>query len=85
MVIENEQLNTLLIWIHKEGEKASKLLASKLKNNKSLATISSNNTESGAVSSDPKTISDTFRTYYSRLYKSESKMGDTDFADLWKS
>ncbi len=53
------------------GDRPSRLLALKLKECKSKASIDIIKNASGEITTDPKAVNDEFRSFYSTLYLSE--------------
>lgn len=81
--IINKEINNILkqqseFLIHRtrqryyfDGSRPSHLLASKIRSNESFADIPSIRSYTGNITTDPKQINETFRTFYSNLYQSE--------------
>lgn len=57
---------------YEHGEKSSKLLAHQLRKSETTQLISEIKTQNGLVSTNPKDINETFQSFYSTLYQSES-------------
>lgn len=55
------------------GSRPSHLLAMKIRSNEHFADISSIKSSAGIITTEPKQINETFRVFYSNLYKSESQ------------
>ena len=58
--------------VYEHGDKAGRLLAHQLKARTTLNQITQITDESGSITSDPDKINNTFRSFFSQLYASES-------------
>lgn len=83
-----DQVTELLVksrsTYYEQGDKASKLLAHKLRQVSSSHQIPKIHTSSG-ISLDPREINDEFRSFYQSLYTSESDADLSEFDDFFHS
>lgn len=64
------------------GSRPSHLLASRIRTNESFADIPSIRSCTGNITTDPKQINETFRTFYSKLYQSEVQADSDRYANF---
>lgn len=76
-------LRTVRAVLYEHGEKAGRLLANCLKGRRAGQMIAQIRNTANQITSDPHKINNTFMTFYSSLYKSDSSLNDSSMSHFF--